>query len=278
MKDKMQFHFSTLENIHKTELIDTFNQSFADYFVKIELNEERFQNKILTENIDLQKSVGAFFNDKLVGFILIGTENRIAYNGGTGVLPDFRGNSLTVEMYKVVLPKLKNQGISFHQLEVITENFPAIKTYEKIGFKKTRTLVCFKGPILVSNINEEIEIKVLEDIDEKIFPTFLNSQPSWQNSLSAIERTKYLHKIIGAFYQNQLVGYLIYMENGRIKQFAVQRNFRHKSIGQTLFNFIKTNQEIIITNIDKSDSETISFLNKIGLKPFLEQFEMKFSA
>lgn len=278
MKDKMQFQFSTLENIQNAEVVDVFNKSFADYFVKIELNEKSLADKFRTENIALEKSVGAFFENKLVGFILIGIENGVAYNGGTGVLFEFRGNSLTRKMYDFILPKLKAESFYFHQLEVISENYPAIKTYEKIGFKKTRTLACFKGKILVSNINKEIEIKVLEDIDEQLFPSFCNSQPSWQNSLSAIKRAKKLHKIIGAFYQNQLVGYLIYMENGRIKQFAVQRNFRHQSIGQTLFNCIKTNQESILTNIDKSDSETISFLNRIGLEVFLEQFEMKFSA
>lgn len=270
----MKFRFAALNKVRSNELIGVFNSAFTEYFVKIELNEQSFSNKILSENIDLEKSVGAFFNNKLVGFILIGTEKGIAYNGGTGVLPEFRGNLLSRKMYGFILPKLKLENIHSHQLEVITENFPAIKTYEKTGFKIVRTLVCFKGKISVSKVNEEIEIKILEDIDENLFPTFWNSQPSWQNSLSAIERTKKLHKIIGAFCKNKLVGYLIYTENGRVKQFAVNKDFRRLGIGQTLFSQLN-NKEIVITNIDKDDTETVSFLNKIGLNPFLEQFEMK---
>lgn len=270
----MQLNFSTLGNVQTAEIVEVFNKSFADYFVKIELNKKSLGDKIRTENIILESSVGVFFENKLVGFILIGIENEVAYNGGTGVLPKFRGNSLTLKMYEFILPKLKNQGISFHQLEVITENFPAIKTYEKIGFQKLRTLACFKGKIDISKKNRKVKIKVLEEIDENLFVSFWNSQPSWQNSISAINRTKNQHKIISAFYENELVGYLIYTENGRIKQFAVSKEFRHLGIGKTLFAKLDQ-KEIIITNIDKNDSETIYFLQKTGLSIFLEQFEMK---
>lgn len=267
----MRFRFSTLENVQLTELIEVFNAAFADYFVKITLDEKSFADKILAENIILSKSVGVFFDEKLIGFILLGIENEIAYNGGTGVLPEFRGNNLTNRMYDFILLK---SNFRLHQLEVISQNTPAIKIYEKIGFQTVRTLICFRGKIAAENLNREIEIKVLDEIDENLFPQFWNSNPSWQNSPSAIGRTKNLHKIIGAFCKNKLVGYLIYTENGRIKQFAVHKDFRHFGIGQTLFHHLN-NQEIIITNIDKADAETVSFLKKIGLNSFLEQFEMK---
>jgi ribosomal protein S18 acetylase RimI-like enzyme len=269
----MQFQISTLENVKFAELTEVFNAAFADYFVKIRLDEKSLADKIQAENTVLSKSVGAFFEEKLVGFILLGIENEIAYNGGTGVLPEFRGHALTKQMYEFILPKLKAEGICRHQLEVITENLPAIKTYEKIGFRTVRTLACFKGKIAAENLNQKIEIKVLNEIDEEVFPTFWNSNPSWQNFLSAVKRTKNLHKIIGAFCENKLVGYLIYTETERVKQFGIDKNFRHSGIGRTLFAKLN-NKEIIITNIDKNDSETVSFLEKIGLTVFVEQFEM----
>lgn len=270
----MKFRFSTLANVNKTELIEVFNSTFADYFVKIELSEQTLADKICAENIDLSKSVGAFLAEKLVGFILIGIEGTNSYNGGTGVLPKFRGNHLTEKMYDFILPKLKAEGVYLHQLEVITANFPAIKTYEKIGFTRARTLACFKGKIRITKINKDVGLRFLDDIDRQLFPVFLYSQPSWQNSLSAVNRTINQHKIVGAFYQSELVGYLIYTENGRIKQVAVDQDFRHLGIGQTLCSQLN-NKEIIITNVDKNDEETVSFFKKIGLNLFLEQFEMQ---
>lgn len=268
------FQFRTLENIKKAELINVFNSAFADYFVKIELNVKTLADKFLAENIALENSVGAFFENKLVGFILIGIESKSSYNAGTGVLPEFRGNHLTEKMYDFILPKLKFQHIANQQLEVITENFSAIKTYEKSGFKKLRTLACFKGKIAISKLNNDVEMKEISEIDEPLFSSFWNSQPSWQNSFSAIKRTKNLHKIVGAFVRKTLVGYLVYTESGRVKQCAVHKDFRNSGIGQTLFAELNQ-KEIIITNVDKNDSETILFLEKIGLELFLEQFEMK---
>lgn len=274
----MQFQFSTLENVLTAELIEVFNSVFAGYFVKIHMNEKDLADKIRLENIVLSKSAGAFFENKLIGFILLGIENKTAYNGGTGVLPGFRGNDLTRQMYDFILAGLKAEGVYSHRLEVITENLPALGTYEKIGFQINRTLVCFKGKIAAANLNQNLEIKFLDEIERKLFSSFWNFQPSRQNSLSAVDRTKSQHKITGAFFRGKLVGYLIYSPVGRIKQFAVKKEFRRLGTGQTLFEFARSelkNKEFVITNIDKSDVETVSFLNKIGLKPFLEQFEMK---
>ncbi len=270
----MEFQFSTLKSIEKTELIEVFNSVFAEYFVKIELNETSFAEKIAAEKISLEKSVGAFFEGRLVGFILIGIEGETSYNGGTGVLSDFRGNDLTGKMHEFILPKLKADNFCSQQLEVITENLGAIKSYEKIGFKKLRTLVCFKGKVAISKTNKDIELRVLDEIEESIFSSFWNAQPTWQNSFSAIKRTQKLHKIIGAFYDKEFVAYIIHTTAGRIKQFAVKKEFRHLGIGQTLFSQLNK-QEIIITNIDKNDEESVLFLRKLGLDLFLEQFEMR---
>lgn len=268
------FAYKTLETIEKTELIEVFNSVFSDYFIKIALNERNFANKLLLENIILEKSVGAFSEGKLVGFIAVGFENEKSYNGGTGVLKSARGQKLTEKMYQYLLPKLKAEGITSQTLEVITENFSAIKVYEKIGFQKVRTLACLKGKINVLEINRNVEIKEISELNETMFQSFWNSSPAWQNSLSAVKRTKNLHKIIGAFIENRLVGFLIHNKIGNIKQFAVDKNFRRQKIGQTLFSQLDK-QETVITNLDENDRESISFLEKLGLEIFLRQFEMK---
>jgi ribosomal protein S18 acetylase RimI-like enzyme len=159
----MNLNFSTLENVEKSEIVKTFNSAFENYFVKIELTEKSLTEKFAAENILLEKSVGAFVENKLIGFVFIGIDDfngrKTAYNGGTGVVPGFRGNDLTGKMYKFLLPKLAVENIKSHLLEVITENRSAIKAYEKIDFKIERKLACFKGKISMSRINSDIEIK-----------------------------------------------------------------------------------------------------------------------
>lgn len=278
----MPLQLSTLENVNLPELVEVFNAAFADYFVKIRFTEQSLTEKITAENIFLEKSVGVFADGKLAGFILIGIDdfdgNKTAYNSGTGVRPEFRGNNLSAQMYDFILPQLESEGIYSHLLEVIVQNHPAIRVYEKAGFRKTRVLGCFKGSINSPEINKNIEINILDEIDRELFSQFGDTLPSWQNSIPAIERTLNLHRTAGAFDGENLVGYIVYTESGRIKQLAVKKDFRHQGIARTLFAFVKSNlndPEILITNIDEDSPGIISFLEKIGLNLFLEQFEMR---
>lgn len=279
---KMQFRFSTLENVKTAELLDAFNAAFADYFIKIEFDEKALASKLAAENLSLKTSVGAFFEDKLAGFILLGIDDfggrKTAYNGGTGVVPEFRGNALTEKMYDFILPILKKAGAQVQLLEVVTKNIAALKTYEKIGFRAVRPLSCFQGKIAPSEINKNLELKFLDDIDARRIKPFWNSPPGWQNSLSAIRRARHKHKIIGAFDRSIPIGYIAFTQSGRVKQFGVKKDFRHKGVAQTLFARLKNeigDKELTVNNIDKTDAETIAFLNKTGLKIYLEQFEMR---
>ncbi|MEM7573124.1 MAG: GNAT family N-acetyltransferase [Bacteroidota bacterium] len=110
------------------------------------MNKEQLKAKIEIENIDLDISVGAFDNGKLVGFILHGFRRingrNLVYNGGTGVLPEKRGNNLTIRMYNFILPFFHKLKIHSLQLEVISNNLYAINAYKKVGFSYLRA--CLK--------------------------------------------------------------------------------------------------------------------------------------
>lgn len=274
----MQFIFADLSKSLLPDIVDSFNRSFADYFVKIVLTQSSLEEKIAAESIDLERSAGTFLNGKLAGFILTGIDGNISYNAGTGVLPEYRGNNLTEKMYGFLLPKLKLSGVHSQKLEVITKNEPAIKTYEKVGFRKVRTLACFKHNISNIKINQDIEIRQLEHLDESVAIQFWDSPPTWQNSLRASKQSTKPHKIAGAYSGQQLTGYIIYTTEGRVKQFAVRKDFRRRGIGRALFANAMSeigDKEIVITNIDCEYPGTASFLEKLGLTNFLEQFEME---
>jgi len=85
----------TLESINKISILNAFNESFSDYFIPFKLTKEQLISKMTSDKIDLSISVGAFENGKLNAFILHGFDNiknqKVGYNGGTGVVPDKRG-------------------------------------------------------------------------------------------------------------------------------------------------------------------------------------------
>lgn len=268
--------FKTLENLSVIELTSLFNEAFANYFVKINLTPEILQEKINSEKIILNKSVGLFTNNQVVGFIFHALRNGVAYNAGTGVIEQFRGQNATVKMYDFILPRLKIEGVTKIVLEVIDKNIQAIKSYEKVGFTKERKLFGFKGKLLVSEGNSSIKIVGIENNRLKELQSFWNWEPTWQHSTETVKKSK-TYKTFGAFFDNKLVAYLTANPySGRVAQFAVHPDFRKQRIATTLFQYLsqKYNGDISVINVDGNNLETHLFLEKLGLQHFLTQYKM----
>lgn len=272
----------TLEGINKKDILNVFNESFSDYFIPFKLSKEQLTLKMLADKTDLNVSVGVFEDNNLIAFILHGFDiinnKKVIYNGGTGVIPNKRGSGLTKQMHHFILPLLKENGISKLQLEVISENIQAISSYEKSGYKIERELLCYKGEVSISNTNNGLDIKKLQDYNWELMESFWDIYPTWQNSKNVIDELKYNNISLGAYLENQLVGYIIYNPNNkRIQQIAVRKNFRQRKIASTLVQEIiePYGNTLSIINVDKSSKCVHIFLEKIGLKKNLEQLEMQ---
>ena len=273
----------TLTGVDIKEIVKVFNDSFSDYFVPFKLTQEQLTSKMLVDKTDLSLSVGVFENEKLIAFILHGIDTinnqKLMYNGGTGVIPEKRGLGLTKDMYLFILPLLAKKGINKLILEVITENIQAIKSYDKSGFKAKRELLCYKGEVGILNVGSSyIKIKELQKYNWELMETFWDIYPTWQNSKSVVNELKYNNTSLGAYIETQLVGYVIYNPtNKRIQQIAVSKDFRKKRIASALVFELKERHgnTISIINVDKKSTVVNNFFNKIGLENNLEQLEME---
>lgn len=273
--------FRTLENTSIAEITTAFNEAFNDYFIRLQLTEQTMAAKMRSENILLHYSVGAFEQNRLVGFILHGydlVDNiKTIYNGGTGVIPAFRGKGITAALYQHIIPVLQKDGIHTHLLEVIDNNFPAIKIYEEAGFKIIRKLAAFKSDSQIENI-KDIAVTEINTIDEEA-KRFISIKPAWQNSLASIERDKENHAFLGVYKQNKLVAYAVYAPaSGRVRQCAVHPDHRRIGIGTALFQHMQHNSgtgELLVTNIDTSYQPALSFFDALKFKKILGIYEMK---
>jgi ribosomal protein S18 acetylase RimI-like enzyme len=270
----------TLKDCHVIDLLSAFSESFSDYFVPLRLTPEQFADKLKTEKVDFNFSSGAFIDNKLAGFILHGIDTignkKIVYNAGTGVIPTHRKQGLTKQMYDFILPFLKREKVNSLVLEVITKNIPAIKIYEKVGFKTIRKLICYRGEIHAT-CNEMITIKELLEYDwEKMKKTW-DFLPGWQNSINVLENLKNINKSYIALIDNKLAGYIVYNTlSKKVQQFGVDVNYRRRKIASTLFTHIQEpGTSLTIINVDESSTATNAFLTGIGLNIFAEQLEMK---
>ncbi|MCI5056985.1 MAG: GNAT family N-acetyltransferase [Flavobacteriales bacterium] len=269
---------TTLEEVSLGELVEVFNKSFEKYFVPVSLSLKQLEEKIKSENIDLAMSVGVFKSNKLVGFVLLGVRTfgtkKVFYNAATGVILEERGQGLTARMYQFILPILRQNNFTEGFLEVISQNTIAIKIYQKIGFTFSRELFCYKG--IPKNISTETH-NVLQSthFDWKQFEAFWDFRPTWQNASESLEIQKEMLQLYVCKEKNLLIGYGITDPKGnRLKQLAVNKDYRNKGIGRAILNKMANNNPIVIINVDANDKNFNNYLDKIGLSCFVTQHEM----
>jgi len=255
--------YKTLENLSIKTLSSLFNHAFADYFVNIELTAEILKEKIQAEDIKLNKSVGAFSDKKPVGFIFHAVREingeKVAYNAGKGVLPEFRGNGLTKKMYNFLLPVLDRDGVKKIVLEVMEQNTPAIKTYSGLGFKKTSNLECFKGKVQIESTNNEVVFKNQKNEKIRFLKNYWDWNPTWQHDIKSVVQSSKYETFCG-YLNRSLVCYAVSIpKTGRIAQFAVNPKYRKMKIGTALFNYISkmTPEGISLINVDGNSIDTI---------------------
>jgi ribosomal protein S18 acetylase RimI-like enzyme len=269
----------TLQGVPLAILANTFNEAFSDYRIKFSVSEEIFRKKFEAEAIKQELSAGVFDGDRLVGFIIHGVDvidgTGYVFNAGTGVVPSHRGLGLTGQMYSYILPVLKQHGYTHHQLEVLQDNAKAIKAYENMGFRPVRQLACFTGKV-EARPNANSTITQIKEPDWNMLHSFRNVQPTWQNNTQSIIRALPRHDFYEARIGVELAGYAaVDTFNLRLKQFAVNPDFRRRGVGTALFAFVSGKYgQVNTVNFDLSDTGSITFFKKLGLQQDFEMHEM----
>lgn len=118
---------------------------------------------------------------------------------------------------------------------------------------------------------------MLEQLDWGIAKLFWDWEPTWQQSASAVQRMAKQVITIGYMIDGKIAGYACYdLSNQRVIQFAVSPDFRHSGVATSLFAYLSCRYDpmMSVINVDSSAEQTVGFLQKIGLREFIQQFEM----
>ncbi len=272
-------YFSTLAHTPVGAITACMNAAFADYEILIQWTEETLLQKMRIEDIDLSLSVGAFDDGTLAGVILIGAdqENSRVWDGGTGVLPAYRGQKLTERMFGYILPVLKQRGAKLMLLEVLENNKGAYKIYERLGFTTTRLLHAYKGNITHKKTDTyTIEPLMQYNADELL--NLCDWQPAWQQMHQRITNRGDAVTTICIKVDSKIAAYAHYDEAARrVHQFAIGKQYRRRGMGVALFRHIAGDSAdpLLIINIDAGSENTNAFLQAIGLEHHISQYEMK---
>lgn len=199
-------------------IMKCFLSAFDNYYVKMPTDHGFYRQRWKASGVRLDLSYGMFHKDVLVGFIINAIDDRqgtqTAYNAGTGVIPEFRGRRIVKAICEYAILDFIKNGITKCQLEVITKNSKAIKSYEGIGFKTCKSYKCFNGAISAETEHDFKLKKVsFEDVIWDILPN--QAYYSWDNQSKSLAQGDYkYYQIFGNngiqsfFVINPKTGYL----------------------------------------------------------------------
>lgn len=277
--------FRTLEEESTQGIYKCYIEVFSDYIVSLQPSFEKFQEMTIRNGVDLGVSIGLYDDDDLVGFTLngVGTwRNELtAYDFGTGIVEKYRGKEYSKKMFRALKQILLEYQFKQYLLEVIQTNIPAYTLYCKQEFRISRELACFRGikeNLRAVNTNVDLHFEKMSSIDWDVVKTFWNSEPSWQNSIQAMERGSGYFEKIGVFLKDDFVGYALYEpQSAEIVHIAVKKNMRRKGIGSALLHRVSAQIRgnfLRIINTDRKDQETMDFFRKNRFMNHINQYEM----
>lgn len=273
-----------LEGISLKEVYETFMESFSDYEVPMQMTIGQFQEMVVTRDIDFNYSVGCFSDEKLIGFIICGYREiegeKCCYDGGTGIIPDFRRKGIANKLFTYLVDLLKQKNIEVFLLEVLENNIPAIELYLKNGFITQRRLECFqikkneisdyfsKDYILKSDKAEYFELD-----DRSFYP----SLASWQNERLSILNNIDNYEYCSLSCNQQIVAFgFVNKKRGDIPQLRVLRGWENKQLEMFLISELKnrTESEVIKFVTLDENSSLIDILSTTGFSNFVNLYEM----
>ena len=271
----MTIEIKNLKHTSLAAIVDCLSNAFQNYFVKMPTDVEFWSKRFQAARVDFSLSYGVFENDKLVAFIIHGVDQhngqKTAFNTGTGVLKEFRGQHLVDEMYAHAFPILKENNIEKVMLEVIDKNQRAINVYERIGFQKDRFVKCFRGDLNSSNISIQIDEINLMDIKESIID--VQHHYSWDNSLDAITIGGDMFKsfLVKSINENSLGYFVVNVQNKSLIQIE---SFDNNNWSQLVGAVKQIIPSIKMNNVDSKRLDLLNALENSGLINHINQYEM----
>jgi GNAT superfamily N-acetyltransferase len=127
------------------EALRAWNEGFQGYFVDMTLSLDKFLSRLHSESLSPEHSLLAFCEGRPAGILLNGIrssgDRKVAWNGGTGVGPEFRGQGVGKALMRATLDLYKRNSVDMATLEAISQNDSAIALYKKFRYGISDRLV-----------------------------------------------------------------------------------------------------------------------------------------
>ena len=123
-----------------------FTAGYEGYWFPITVDAPAFARMIGTTDVDLRLSRVAIDDGEPVAIALVARRDTEGWIGGMGVVAPHRRKGIGEATLVAALDAARAAGIERVRLEVLEQNEPARRLYERLGFERLRVLEVWSGP------------------------------------------------------------------------------------------------------------------------------------
>jgi ribosomal protein S18 acetylase RimI-like enzyme len=156
----MDFDTVTAFNYPLPDLVRFLNQGFEGYFVPIHIDTVAFLTMLRKDGIDLTASRVLIAEERPCGIALIARRGWTSRLAAMGIAKERRSRGAGSWFMEQLVEEALQRGDREISLEVIEQNEPAVKLYQRSGFQTVRRLIGF-----IRKEAEEKEMDTLKEID-----------------------------------------------------------------------------------------------------------------
>ncbi|MCY9662194.1 GNAT family N-acetyltransferase [Paenibacillus chondroitinus] len=222
--------FKRMSEMSAEDMVALWNKGFEGYYLNSSLDMSKFMARTVHEGLSLEHSLVLFENEEPIGFVMNGFRTiegkKVAWNGGTGIVPEYRGKGFGKHLMLRNLQLYQEQGVDTAMLEALVQNEAAIKLYQKVGYEITEHLVCLQHTgelnvnLLESNFPERYILRRGHPVEINAVP-FNRPMSAWQTQWPSMKGGESVFVTVA----EEMVGYAlfkrVYAENGSLASFVL---------------------------------------------------------
>ena len=137
----MKLDINPASNYPTPDLVRLMNLSFEDYLVPIHLDNSQFLNMIRKDTIDLASSRVLLIEGNPSGIALIARRGWVSRLAAMGITKDLRAKKAGTWFMEKLILDARERNDREMVLEVIEQNEPAVRLYQRCGFETVRRLI-----------------------------------------------------------------------------------------------------------------------------------------
>lgn len=257
--------------------VAAFNLVYTAYVVPATVDEVWMAQHMSANDIDLARSpllvddAGA-----VAGMALLGVRGERGWVGGFGIAPDHRGRGLGRRLIQETIAGARAAGIRELQLEVITTNSAAIRTYERASFVRTRDLLVLTRP--AGPPNADVDTTAAQDVAADVVlarrERMAAERPVWQREARCFRQLENAAGILVGALTNPLA-VALYTASGSTARLLDLAALDVDAAQTVLAALVERLPERSITLVNEpEDSEALPVLLDAGWVEGLRQHEM----